>query len=146
MSNFRVGLKKGVDDSYDIEIGYELEEKLAEIRQLLSRNLDSVCGREEAAVLKAVIYGDKSELDREQKTLYQRNGIAHILAISGLHMSLVGMGVYQLIRRKSTFLNAGVLSTLILIGFGCMIGFGVSVKRAMYMMIYRDCRCTWQNL
>lgn len=121
-----------LDGSWD-----ELEEKLAEIRQLLSRNLDSVCGREEAAVLKAVIYGDKSELDREQKTLYQRNGIAHILAISGLHMSLVGMGVYQLIRRKSTFLNAGVLSTLILIGFGCMIGFGVSVKRAMYMMIYR---------
>ena len=28
MSNFRVGLKKVVDDSYDIEIGYELEEKL----------------------------------------------------------------------------------------------------------------------
>lgn len=28
MSNFRVGLKKVVDDSYDIEIGYELEEKM----------------------------------------------------------------------------------------------------------------------
>ena len=30
MSNFRVGLKKVIDDSYDIEIGYELEEKLVE--------------------------------------------------------------------------------------------------------------------
>ena len=28
MSNFHVGLKKVVDDSYDIEIGYGLEEKL----------------------------------------------------------------------------------------------------------------------
>ena len=28
MSNFKVELKKVVDDSYEIEIGYELEQKL----------------------------------------------------------------------------------------------------------------------
>ena len=40
MGNFRVGLKKVVDDSYDIEIGYRLEEKLVyDIKNSLVGNL-----------------------------------------------------------------------------------------------------------
>lgn len=115
----------------------EAGEKLADIRQLLCKNIDSCCGEKEASVLKAIIFGDKTELDGETEELYVKNGIAHILAVSGLHMSIVGLGVYRLLRKRFSFFNSGVIGGLILVGFGCMTGFGISVKRAVYMMILR---------
>lgn len=39
----------------------------------------------------AVLLGDKSELDKEQKELFKDQGIAHILSVSGLHISVVGL-------------------------------------------------------
>lgn len=47
---------------------------------------------QESGMMKAMILGQKGSLDKEMKELYQRNGIAHLLAISGLHISLVEWG------------------------------------------------------
>lgn len=41
--------------------------------------------------LNAVILGDKSEIDDEMYELYRNNGIAHILAISGLHITFLAV-------------------------------------------------------
>lgn len=49
--------------------------------------------------MSAILLGEKSELDAQMKALYQKSGIGHILAISGLHMSFIGMGFYGLLRR-----------------------------------------------
>ncbi len=46
-------------------------------------------------VLSAMLLGEKGALDAEIKSLNQRAGIAHVLAISGLHISLLGMGLYR---------------------------------------------------
>ena len=51
-------------------------------------------------VLSAMLLGEKGALDAEIKSLYQRAGIAHVLAISGLHISLLGMGLYRLLRKR----------------------------------------------
>lgn len=40
-------------------------------------------------VVCAMLLGEKSFLDVEVKSLYQLNGIGHILAISGLHVSIL---------------------------------------------------------
>ena len=44
--------------------------------------------------MQTLLLGEKEELDAEVKALYQRNGIAHILSISGLHITLLGDGGY----------------------------------------------------
>mgnify|MGYP001706233105 CR=1 FL=1 len=49
--------------------------------------------------MQTLLLGEKEELDAEVKALYQKNGIAHILSISGLHITLLGMGVYRLLKR-----------------------------------------------
>lgn len=54
---------------------------------------------ENAGILSAMVLGEKSALDGDIRMLFQRNGIAHILAISGLHISLLGMGFYRLLRK-----------------------------------------------
>ena len=55
----------------------------------------SQMGKTHGAMLSAILLGEKSGLDLEMKKLYQKNGLGHLLAISGLHMSLIGMSVYR---------------------------------------------------
>lgn len=49
------------------------------------------------AVMKAMLFGNKKEMDEETKELYQKNGIAHILAISGVNtLNLVSLSKSQM--------------------------------------------------
>ena len=50
---------------------------------------------DEGAVLSGILLGDKSGLEPETKELYQKNGIAHLLAVSGLHVSFIGLMLYR---------------------------------------------------
>ena len=43
-----------------------------------------------------MILGDKSNLEEDIKELYQQHGISHILAISGLHVSIIGISLYNI--------------------------------------------------
>lgn len=45
----------------------------------------------EAGILEAMLFGEKSELTAEVKGFYQAAGISHVLAISGLHISLLAL-------------------------------------------------------
>ena len=54
---------------------------------------------DEGAVLSGILLGDKSALDPEVKELYQKNGIAHLLAVSGLHVSFIGLLIYRTMRK-----------------------------------------------
>ncbi len=83
-----------------------------------------------------MILGDKSLLSQETKDLFAIGGISHILAISGLHMSIIGRGFYQLLRKnRFGFLVAGVLASLLLLAYCYMVGSGTSAIRAVGMMI-----------
>ena len=80
-------------------------QKLYELRSFWARTLETITGKEEAGLLQAMLLGEKSGLKKEQKELYQSGGISHILAISGLHISLVGMLLYQFLRKKKEKLS-----------------------------------------
>lgn len=95
---------------------------------------EEVLDERDSALLKAMVLGAKEELDAEVKELYQKNGISHLLAISGLHISLVGMGLYRLIRRGSgSYLFSGICSVLFLAGYGWVTGASISAVRAVWM-------------
>ena len=109
-------------------------EKLYEIRDFFERSLDRSLPEQDSAILKAMILGDKAFMDEETRDMYKNNGIMHILAVSGLHISLIGMGLYELLRK----LRLGkVVTTLIPIVFmysyGIMCGMGTSSFRAICM-------------
>ena len=59
--------------------------------------LEALLSPEDASVMKAMLLGDKKGMDREIKSLYQAAGISHVVAISGLHISILGTGVYNLL-------------------------------------------------
>lgn len=88
-------------------------------------------------VLSAMLLGDKTSLDSEIRSLYQKSGIAHVLAISGLHISLLGMMLYRLLRHRCglTYLWAGIVAASFLVAYTLMTGNAVSARRATGMLI-----------
>ena len=90
----------------------------------------------ELGIILAMLLGEKGFLDNKIKQLYQIGGISHILAISGLHLSLLGMGLFHLIRKlRCNIKFASLLSLGILFLYGYLTGFGVSTKRAFLMIV-----------
>lgn len=61
-----------------------VRESLLQLKKRLSDVYESAADEKTAGLLKSMILGDKSSLDAEIKELYQENGIAHVLAISGV--------------------------------------------------------------
>lgn len=109
-------------------------ETLWQIRKHLSGILSLRLPEKEAALMQTILLGEKGSLDSEIKELYQRSGIAHILAISGLHVSVLGMGLYRLLRKIGVPVKgAALLSMLLLLFYGAMTGFSVSAMRAILM-------------
>ncbi len=92
----------------------------------------------EASVLSAMLLGDRTQLDKGTKELYMQNGIIHILSISGLHITLLGMGMYKLLRRGGCpIAAAAVAGGVLLLVYGVMTGMGVSAIRAIGMYLVR---------
>ena len=113
-----------------------LKEKLYGFRQVLHDRLAEVFPAKEASVMQTLLLGEKEELDAEVKALYQKNGIAHILSISGLHITLLGMGVYRLLKKLGLPVRAAAVGgAMLLLIYGVMVGMSVSASRAIGMYL-----------
>ena len=108
---------------------------LYRFRRGCSRILQEICEREDAGIFRAALLGEREGMDPVVRDLYQRSGIAHLLAISGLHVSLIGMSLHRLLRRAGLgYGGAGLLSGLLVLSYGMMTGGGGSLTRAMVML------------
>ena len=116
----------------------QLLEGLYQFKLSWKANIYEAIGEEEGSVLSAMLLGEKGDMEPEMKELYQKNGIGHILAISGLHISFIGLGIYKIIRRTGLgYIPSGVLAIFVLSLYALMIGFSVSVIRAYVMLLFR---------
>ncbi len=99
--------------------------------------LSIIYEKEEAAFLSAALFGAKNLIEDKDYNLYRDSGMAHLLAISGLHISILGMSVYFLLRKKAkfNFIVSGLLASILLLMYSGLVGGGVSVIRAVTMLI-----------
>ncbi len=117
---------------------WRIREWLARFRSRWKEGLTECMGSYYGNIMSGILLGDKSELDSDTKVLYQKSGIGHILAISGLHMSFLGIGFYRLLRKAGMpFLPAGSIGILCLLLYTMMVGCGVSSLRALMMFTVR---------
>ncbi len=109
---------------------------LKEIQQSIRAVFVNAMRSEDAGVMANLVLGDKSLLDQEIKDLYQRAGISHILAISGLHVSLLGMGIFRLLSVLGFSQKCGAIFAMgTMISFGLLSGMEVSSGRAVGMFL-----------
>jgi competence protein ComEC len=94
------------------------------IKKYLISVFDFNLSLESASLAKAILLGDKSDLSYEQKDVFSKSGLSHLVAISGLHISLLSGYFLNLLlslgcsRRKSFyFINIFLLFYLSLIAW-----------------------------
>lgn len=105
------------------------------VKEKCRQILENTAGKD-APVFEAIVLGEKTGLDSEIRMRYQLAGIVHILAISGLHISILGMGLYKLIKRVGFGIwPAGIFSLAVMLQYGMMTGGSVSTLRAVTMFL-----------
>lgn len=112
------------------------KEALWKCRVFLGKGLEEIFDERDAALLKGMLLGDRNAMDAETKKLYQKAGIMHVFAVSGLHITLLGMGLYSLfLKVRAPVVPSAFLSGVIMVLYGMMIGFPVSSMRAVGMFL-----------
>lgn len=107
---------------------------LMQIRKRLSESIAGCQGTD--GILSAMLLGEKSQLDEEIKSLYRLAGIGHILAISGLHVTMLGIGLYRLLRRCGVrYASCAVFVSFVMLSYGWMTGGSMSTCRAVGMLL-----------
>ena len=119
-----------------IDSGYsKFHAILGRIKNKLIRVYDTILSAKESGTLIAMLLGEKYLLDDEIKQLYQQNGISHVLAISGLHISLIGMFIFHLLKKcKVPIAIATFLSIFFIYSYGVLTNSSISTNRAVVMM------------
>ncbi len=87
-----------------------------------------------AQMLLGILFGDDSFMDDELKTSFQQNGLAHLLAASGLHVGFV-YGLFNVLMRKPSTVRGNIPVMAVLVVYAALAGFSASVVRAVFMII-----------
>lgn len=110
-------------------------EFLYDLRLRMRITYENALKEQEAGVLSVMLLGEKAGLDEDTRSLFQASGISHILAISGLHVSLIGMGIYRFLRRRGVgYKRAFLVAAIVVFCYAQMTGMGVSTARAVIML------------
>ncbi len=116
-----------------------------QVRQRLRGFIESELEGDVQAVMKALTIGDRNAISYALRDVFNRLGIGHLLAISGLHVGIIAivlMGTFKWIcHRFSFFLATGrghisaVVATIpFIIAYGVMAGMAPSTQRAVIMV------------
>lgn len=119
---------------------------IANARGRVDAAIDAALSGSTAGLAKALLLGQKAEIPFDVRDAYRQAGLAHLLAISGLHMALVAGFIFFIVRRGlalSSYLAlslplksyAAALTILALIGYLALVGAPISAQRATIMAV-----------
>lgn len=120
------------------EAVFSFRECLRICRDAINRRIASIFGAQ-APLFQGIMLGDKSSLDEEITAAMRLTGIAHILTVSGMHLSMIAWSISALLerlpmgrRRKSLIL------AVVLMLFTGLTGAAAGTIRACIMAVLRE--------
>lgn len=115
---------------------YSLHRGLEKIRREMAKKYDSLLPNQYGALLKGISLGEKNDISAEITDLFQLGGISHVLAISALHLQILGSSLYKLLRKCGISLGmAAVVAAVFLSCYGILTGASVATIRALLMFL-----------
>ncbi len=108
----------------------------SKIRNFTSNIINKIFKEESSSLIKAFIIGNTDELSANTVRDFRRAGVSHLLAISGLHISLI-MGIAEFVLRKLYIRKSirYVILSLSALLFLAMTGFSMSAMRSVIMLM-----------
>jgi competence protein ComEC len=89
---------------------------------------------EDASMLNAMLFGDRTHLTRALREVFERTGTFHLFVVSGLHVALLAGGLFWFLRRVRLPQGFAVFITiLVAFGYAELTGFGIPAQRALIM-------------
>lgn len=110
---------------------------LSGVKQRFSDRIRSAFSGNEktGALIEGMLFGDKSLMDDEVYEGFQKNGVAHLLAVSGIHVNVLYLYIRKLMKgRRDPAASAVVLLFLLL--YTALSGFSASSVRASLMIAF----------
>ena len=138
--NISNGISAYASDIEDLEIiehtGGTLSMKIQRCREYITRYIINLSSKDTGAILSALLLGERDYLPDQLRLDFKRIGISHILALSGMHLAILSLGIGKALSllkvRKKT--RVAIISTFVFL-YMALTGFSVSVVRAGLMLI-----------
>ena len=136
----RYKIRKAVNKNGNIKIegkvlGYK-ESRLNGVRKYILEIFDNLFITEENlyAFSRAAVLGEKAEVSKDMKDKFKYTGLAHLIVISGTHISLVVIGIVKILDGMSLGYRFKYLMAFAVLTFYCaLIGFSPGILRAYIM-------------
>lgn len=129
----------GTISCYDIKkVGKKLGNLILKLGYFLRDNItyriDSIYESDKLELLKTMIYGEDINLDKDIGEVFKNNGLSHVLAVSGMHMTYLLFLIDMLLKNKNSKLVL-LLDVIILVIFTVISALSISVIRACIMSL-----------
>ena len=116
---------------------FVLREALAGVQNRLSYRLGHAVGGEQGRLASALLLGTRSELSDMTVLDFRRSGASHLLALSGLHLSMIVLMVGALLRLlRCPYWLRMVLLCVLAVAFLLLTGCSISMLRATVMLLF----------
>ena len=110
--------------------------KFSRLRELLTRYTISLSDGDSGAIISALLLGERDYLPDQLRLDFKRIGISHILALSGMHLAILSLGMEKALLVLKVKKKARVTTiSLFVLFYMALTGFSVSVVRAGFMLI-----------
>ena len=117
------------------EVVYPVRHLISLIKSAFYDAADGYLSDEDFAMTAGILFGETSYLDDDVYDSFRNNGIAHILAVSGLHVNMVYDLLRKLFRKKTPLID--IFGILLISAYAVLSNFSTSVLRASFMIIMK---------
>ncbi len=125
--------------------GRGIKRTISNVRCRISTFIEKEGGGNHQGVLKALIVGDRQQIPQALRDAFNRSGVGHLLAISGLHIGIVASVAFLIfswmLSHFKLFLfnawvkkGAAILSFMPVLAYGLLSGMAPSTQRAVIMV------------
>ena len=101
----------------------------------VKEKINSVMRDESAAIISGILLGDNSKIEEEVGKKFKISNISHVLAVSGMHVSYIIIGINLLLKSEIGKRNTKFITIILLIMYMLITGLTPSVVRASVMGI-----------
>ncbi len=134
-----VGVAKSALLIEEVQRGSRLHEAAADLRFLVRQRIEAGVGcwdARSAAIVKAILLGDRAGLDDRVELQLQQAGTYHVLAISGGNVAILAAVMIAALRATRLSRRAAeAFTALWLVFYAFLVGGGASVERATLMAV-----------